>query len=66
MEGNLKDIVARIESEGFTVMNWKPGNRRIFKVAERCGFVVSDGMYSNELQAWFNGYLQGLKTKVAR
>lgn len=64
MAGNLKDIVACIESEGFTVMNWKPGNRRIFKVLARDGFEASYGMYSSELRAWFKGYLQGLKVKA--
>lgn len=62
MAGNLKDIVACIESEGYTVMNWRPGTRRIFKVL-RDGWEVSNGMYSSELRAWFKGYLEGLKIK---
>ena len=63
MAGNLKDIVQCIESEGFSVMNWRPGNKRIFKVLDTRGNEVSVGMYSPELRAWFRGYLQGLKIK---
>lgn len=63
MAGNLKDIIRCIESEGFTVMNWRPGNRRIFKVLTNNGNEASNGMFSSELRAWFRGYLQGLKTK---
>lgn len=61
MVDNLKDIIEGIKSEGFDVMNWKPGNRRIFKVLDSSGNEISNGMYSNELRAWFKGYLQGLK-----
>lgn len=64
MAGNLKDIVECIEAKGFNVMNWKPGNRRIFQVLDSRGCEVSQGMYSNELRAWFKGYLQGLKNKL--
>lgn len=59
MAGNLKDIVARIELEGYTVMNWRPGARRIFKVLKGDGREISNGMYSNELRAWLKGYLEG-------
>lgn len=63
MVKNIKDIIMCIESEGYQVMNWKPGNKRIFKVLDAQGNEVSKGMYSNELFTWFNGYLQGLKGK---
>ena len=63
MASNLRDIVQCIESEGFTVMNWKPGNKRIFKVLTGNGNEASYGMFSSELRAWFRGYLQGLKNK---
>lgn len=63
MASNLKDIVECIKLEGFDVMNWRPGIRRIFKVLDAKGFEASQGMYSNELRAWFRGYLQGLKNK---
>lgn len=60
---NLEDTINCIKSKGLDVMNWKPGNRRIFKVLDAQGQEISGGMFSNELVAWFKGYLQGLKNK---
>lgn len=54
---DLRRVIACIESEGYTVMNWKPGNRRIFKVL-RSGEEVSTGMYSSELRAWYKGWCE--------
>ena len=59
---DVKDVIDCIESEGFEVTNWKPGNRRLYRVLDN-GRETGDGMYSNELKAWFRGYLQGLKVK---
>lgn len=59
--GTTRDIIACIESLGFTVMNWKPGNTRIYKVLGENGTEASGGMFAGELRAWFRGYLQGLK-----
>lgn len=65
MASNLKDIVECIESEGFETTNWRPGDKRIFRIWREHPNYSSDGMYSIELRAWWAGYLQGLKTKEA-
>ncbi len=57
-----QDIIKLIEEEGHTVMNWKPGNKRIFKVLDKNNFEASEGMYSNELRAWWRGYIRGVCT----
>ena len=62
-----KDIVRILDylrSEGFEIMNWMPGNRRIFKILNNKNSMESKGMYSDELRAWYRGYLQGLKGDV--
>ena len=61
MASNLKDIIELIEKEGHTVMNWRPGGKRIFKVLDKNSCGVSERMYSSELRAWFKGYCQGLR-----
>lgn len=58
---NIKDTIECIKAEGFTVQNWKPGDKRIFKVLDSYGNEASYGMYSNELRAWYTGFLQGAK-----
>lgn len=60
---DVKDIIECLKSESFEVMNWKPGNRRVYKVLDNRNGDESKGMYSNELKAWFRGYLQGLKRR---
>lgn len=57
----LKYVIEHIKLAGFEVMNWKPGSRRIFKVLDNKTGDESKGMYSEELIAWYRGYLQGLK-----
>jgi len=66
MANNLESIIKGIRAEGLSVINWKPGNRRIFKVLDPSGYEASQGMYSNELRAWFNGYLQGLENNKTK
>lgn len=48
--------IERLENFGLQVDNWKPGNRRIFKVLDSEGNELSGGMFSEELRAWCNGY----------
>lgn len=62
MASNLKNIIELIEREGHTVMNWKPGSKRIFKVLDKNNNEASLGMYSNELRAWWRGYIRGITT----
>ena len=61
MRKDITNILAYLRSQGFEVMNWRPGNRRIYKILNSKGDMESRGMYSDELGAWYRGYLQGLK-----
>lgn len=53
----LEKAIQHIKSEGFEVMNWKYGRRRIFKVLDNRNGDESLGMYSDELIAWYRGYV---------
>ena len=64
MRTNIDKLVDRIESEGFTVPDWKMSDRRVFTILDSKGNVLTLGMYSNELRAWFLGYLEGKKREV--
>lgn len=61
MKQDLTEIITYLRSEGFEVQNWKPGDKRIFQILHPRGSVGSVGMYSDELRAWYAGYVAGKK-----
>ena len=50
------EVIQQVEAEGLQVMNWKPGNKRIFKILDSNSHEVTGGMFSEELRAWYKGY----------
>lgn len=52
-------VVDSLKALGFYVQNWKPGNRRIFKILDHDSLEVTEGMFSDELKAWYKGFIHG-------
>jgi len=70
LEMKLADIIDGLEREGFTTISYRPDKRCIYSVCRQVtsgGGVtnVSPGLYANELRIWWQGYLEGLRVKLA-